>query len=1481
MESQGDSIDISQLKRAALGLVENERSQTHLDAVENTEELFQEDKRGDIRGEKYDEKYPRSDEYEDGVAKPRSTSDIIDKRTSSGAEPAESDSAGPAAHSQILDQSGSSTAAPEPSKMSSADSAPGDTQPVSQSVFDSILKQSRSSQRQSDGDAMDIDTGADGATLATLHEGDTGHVDLLSGFGETQVANNTSDHEEETGSKVGVSSPLHYQPNLFPESQRFLASTPATAKKQADQPRLSTTTPSLPRNPIAPDVESSGGIMALSQVFQATQAPSSPFVNDLPSGPMSDRPSPNIPIQNRPVVGSTSSPFKAPRSSLRRGYTEPQLNYISMKESQEKRDKLLEERRTKSAENIFSGDQSDDDFDKEPSFIERLNRQRRIDEETMVQLANLTAPARPAPNKRGQQSFVPRSPVSGGTAKRSIDVTGYIQDGETQGSTMVFQHGATSEEESEQEDDHRPTPAVSCQPPTTEEDKENYDALPPNSSITPSSAHDRLSQALQSDNGTLLHRTTTPLHKRSSSREVIDVHASGVISSQQIVRDSQPSPDTYEHGKSERSAGVQPGPQRSPVSNIPAQGHVASPTEDAFDVEKVASSPVGGQTFLSSPPPSKDDKSRRALHRRQVELKSPVPRRAVSISSEGSPTPLPFKRSLNFVPKISSQDGTADTTGNIAGTDTKEKSSSMPSRVAETPMHRPAGLSDHAVPGTRILETSPRRIVNDTLTSEAADAVSVGEEDDELPPMYQEHREGMDCSGTASQRSHLTERPHLNAKILSSPSGRQRRALTEIASDLSPFTPTGFLDVDINLLTADDKEFTSVVGFSPIPHRKKRRGNDGKNIYASDPIVPLTPRPLAPRVNASLVATNEVQAPDLPAANPQQADEAQQVEAQQDEPESSEPIVGINAIQRRRPASWRRAETVWEVDASPEKNIQKALDIRKSRLFSRSETRTAQEKGLRKSLVAKAVVIHNQSPTSTPTIPESSDPLHGGHSSRAPSNSQSSMPEISVLAPNQVFACFNGFKRAYYPATCLGMSNLSAQSKYMVKFEDDTTDHVLAGTLKRLELRIGDSVKVDMPNVQKVTHIVRGFGDLLSPEELDRQENGSRPMTDVYGYSSMILAPKQRRSPRKGSSGAAGNLIKVPISRIYLDTILWNQLKDRQFSFTPGKDGLTADTPDVNSAPATPNSRLSRSIIVQAGLFAGMVFAVSYVENEHSKSHIMKLIVENGGRLLRDGFNELFELPSSAAAASPVKSPGSNSIDHSEKQFRLVAGAEAIGFACLLADKHSRREKYMQALALGLPCLSGRWIEDCVKQNRILDWDMYLLPAGESMYLNGATKSRILTPTSASTARLTETIAARPKLLEGQSVLIVMGRGKAEERKKAYIFLTYALGASRVERVLDLNAAKAMLMDQQKESSPAWDWIYVDDHEEAAAKTMILGSSEGAPLKPHSGRGRKRKRPLPVQAVSGSGIGLNTNNIRIVGNEFVCQSLILGRLFDA
>lgn len=61
--------------------------------------------------------------------------------------------------------------------MDSAEAAPGGTEVVSQSVYDSIIRQNRNSLYQGISQ-----NGADGASLRSLHEGDSGRIDLLSQF---------------------------------------------------------------------------------------------------------------------------------------------------------------------------------------------------------------------------------------------------------------------------------------------------------------------------------------------------------------------------------------------------------------------------------------------------------------------------------------------------------------------------------------------------------------------------------------------------------------------------------------------------------------------------------------------------------------------------------------------------------------------------------------------------------------------------------------------------------------------------------------------------------------------------------------------------------------------------------------------------------------------------------------------------------------------------------------------------------------------------------------------------------------------------------------------------------------------------------------------------------------------------------------------------------------------------------------------------
>ncbi|XP_035538354.1 TP53-binding protein 1 isoform X1 [Morone saxatilis] len=48
----------------------------------------------------------------------------------------------------------------------------------------------------------------------------------------------------------------------------------------------------------------------------------------------------------------------------------------------------------------------------------------------------------------------------------------------------------------------------------------------------------------------------------------------------------------------------------------------------------------------------------------------------------------------------------------------------------------------------------------------------------------------------------------------------------------------------------------------------------------------------------------------------------------------------------------------------------------------------------------------------------------------------------------------------------------------------------------------------------------------------------------------------------------------------------------------------------------------------------------------------------------------------------------------------------------LIADQHCRTRKYLLCLASGVPCVSHIWVRDCCKDNKLLNYRNYLLPAG-------------------------------------------------------------------------------------------------------------------------------------------------------------------------
>lgn len=304
------------------------------------------------------------------------------------------------------------------------------------------------------------------------------------------------------------------------------------------------------------------------------------------------------------------------------------------------------------------------------------------------------------------------------------------------------------------------------------------------------------------------------------------------------------------------------------------------------------------------------------------------------------------------------------------------------------------------------------------------------------------------------------------------------------------------------------------------------------------------------------------------------------------------------------------------------------------------------------------------------------------------------------------------------------------------------------------------------------------------------------------------------------------------------------------------------------SARETPASRANSRGGVK--IFAGMVFAISFQSKQPGEkdvqytarmaisAQITTKVKQGGGKVLADGFDSLFEI-------APVKNADREAVTVSstpqpDDDIILAPSARRSGFTALIADGHSRKVKYMQALALGLPCIHERWITTCVEKQQLVDWSDYLLCAGNSSFLNEAIRSRNLTPFPADTAKLSEIIQYRPRLLDQSRILLLMPR--ANESKAAYIFLARVLGAS-LSRVYTVEEARRQLKAREDAGKP-FDWVYVVSETIDAADMFTAGGQAS----------KKRKRRSEICA------GPPAKRVRELSNELVVQSLILGRLMD-
>ena len=1387
----------------------------------------------------------------------------------------------------------------------------GDTQPLSQWVYEQYANEIKAAEQETNRSPETQRTGKKSSTPHTYVEGQTGHIDLLGALDATPARRTHPSElgQEEEGEDVGGSQ-LDVHAELYPESKRFQTpKTPATngKKRRYDGESIDSarTSAGRPVNPLAGYAIGDSGIMDLSQVFKATQAASSPGpgMNHAFSDVPLERPSPAMNQPQRPsTAGSLSSPAHI-RMSAQRTVPEPHTRYISMKESQEERERELR-RRSSPIRN-----DSDDEFSSEEIRNQRREMQRRIAEKARKQFMEVTAEPRPRStrgrtaatrvSKRGQRS----SPLSN---QHSTPPPLVISD-----DLPAEQLGNLTEDETEHEQDQSASEHES-RDELAEDNKENVHDdvhVPASASRKRRKTTSGTTKHISPTMHRFLKLTPDRRHLNEFDGDEVDElanddglpHSSGLTQTTAIA-DSQPVRNRSVRART-RSA------SQNPTFSSPTPA-LSSKLKDLRRPESIRREASPAQSIVSGPSASKlpsqsPKKSTKSLARDDLSPDSErLGTRSFIKGTSRSRSPGIVNVPQSDAPEPSASNARQGTVSNNEVDD----ETIMRARLTTPNLSRDpsTGLGQHlngellhkSIPTNRSVRTPQNEGTRRSTIPETSSAErQVAPASPELPSVIQEtpgpslpKPDSLHSSKVQHQPDSKTSEPfetaqtHLSeslnkmrlppvpgsssvnrsVSILSSSltlEAKKTRKFAEIAEEPAPPDDIGDIDVDIELMTAEDIEFQAMMeGSSPIGPRRKRR------------------RRFAPPADPT--SDMEVDQPALPVLPSQQPVLASYA------PRGATPVLPITPKKTPPPASSSPISSLPASSPRPPLLTYESRDVLNSSAVTTSETspsKTSPSKTAppRASSRKRRLSNPEQDPLGIETVLKTkqengiSAATTGARATRCAPRSQS--PEV-VTAPNRVLAHFTGNTPGYYPATCLSKLN-GPEPKYRVRFDDGTEGMISVAGVKRLELRVGDVVKVDKERARVTNWTVRGFGEaeahVEAPDQVSTSSSKS-PSTDIFGHETVLLG-----SPKKEDE----TLWAVPIAQIYLNQSLWVKLSNRTYS---GHDELAKTTSDLlspsvsSSAPTTPKSRgrrgklsaLSKSVTNlaassrnQSSIFQNMVFSVTGIEDLALRNEVEQGIRSHCGILLDSerGFEELFDVPLLEPATPSKRKP-----QNRENEFRLNASSTRHGFTCLISDSCNRKPKFFQALALGIPCLATRWVTDCIKRQNVLPWERYLLPSGASVFLEGAVRSRILPPSDPSTTTLSSTVEARPTFLAGHSVMLVIPK-KDENRMISHPFMAYALGAKRVARVGSLEEARQTLLASEAKCE---DWEFVcyyeskegvrGDENVRAAESIVLGGS---------GKG-KRKR------VSSEGEALKNSKTRVVTSEFVIQSLILGDLVE-
>lgn len=1349
---------------------------------------------------------------------------------------------------------------------------PTDTQVMPTQVYEDYLHQSR----------LSVTTGT------TYDTGQTGHVNLIREL-DTLTTNDTGHDSQKNSAAIDATSPiavhgntsedemlgpsqLHLDPITSPIA--LLQQTPALAgRKHGRHGNIFSPAERTPAQDLAGVFSKSqhAPTLGLSQIFGQTQAGSSPFSPhiNIRSDPVFDRPSPLFGAtrtSSPPAV--LSSPIVERHHLARQSFAGPRANYTSVNQSQEMRER--QKRMDASDADLTSSQRATEDDSWSQDSVQRRYenkiRRRQILRQASSFFAELSAPCafpKPEARRKLQHSktvigLMPtRKPMNRGT----VDL---VSDDESMDELSPdFIHS----DEPMQIDQAVRLPA------STKVVLNDCEMQRPTSSPAPG----RYGSAIRAPNsGREATRHKNFMQRIRRERQVVP-HFVAPMSQTVAVADSQ----TF--GNPDSQVDV-------PSSVISGQFISQSQGLSMSSRSKMA---LIETPSLSAEPRNERDSSK-------ADLDSASVQRVVA----SSPPPASLSIDINLADRGVEQSGSRFPGTGSSRENAQNLPQASPSKVLQStkahvaPVEACQLLSTNQQPLQRknnetVPETSPASTAAPICATENSANLAWTPANNNMSEEETNGHEMTLATPSGSNRAFDTARTHQDdtfdgdgavSSSLEPLSGNEnfatpRKKMLAIAFQRSPSFNTS-AHADLNIMNDEDFEFEALVNHSRSSfHTKKSVLDFRKTDQAVDD--KSDPKPFAGKVDRS----------QLPAVQTEQiaSQEASRQKPRKVPGKLSRPSRPHKAVVDDLNASQSSGQTPMpkrtEVAETPLLHVpNKAFPQPDAREFSAPSIRPST------SFVSE-VTQKDQGDTSVGSKESSTDNANNclnrtvvkKSSGTINLTSENTSVHNAMHFPHRVLAEFKGSVAAYYPATLIGLSPHKA-GHFRILFDDTSEVDVTATQVRRLELRIGDLVKVELEHLRGKTYVVVGMKDYITDLS---NESASKYQTDVFGHQKVLLQIRQSPKSTLNDATVQDPPIEIPITNIYLSKRMWPAYSDRQYSHSedPHPSNVHVQTPSNGpSSPMTPSSR-SRNVVqgggilqsnivrksaiqlVKQGIFCNMAFSVSHFDGQVDKDRLTQAIILHGGRILPDGFEELFDIKESSILppeASPILENAP-----AFKQLALNARSAQLGFVAEISGEHSRRGKYLQALALDLPCLHVRWITDCIAKGSVLPWALYLLPAGESSYLAGAIRSRTFsgagTSQLACAANLHDTINARPSLLKDDSVMLLMSDKQKKERVNALIFLLHALGANRVERVYNILAAKAIL-DCGREVH----WIYVDDATDLKKARAVLSNQDFT-------LGKNKRRKLSIEKTR---TRPKESQVKIVSNDFVAQTLIMGAIAE-